>query len=69
MARLVATLANHEDLRQSVGEAARAYVRENLASEACTQAFLDLYKRLIAGDLGRVAPAEEPVELSRTHRD
>ncbi len=69
MARLVATLANHEDLRQSVGEAARAYVRENLSSEACTQAFLDLYKRLISGDFGRVAPAEEPVELSRTHRD
>src|SRR5437899_1511894 len=69
MARLVATLANHEDLRGSVGEAGRAYVRENLASEACTQAFLDLYKRLIAGELGRVAPAEEPVELSNTHRD
>jgi len=69
MARLVATLANHEDLRRSVGEAARVYVRENLSSEACTQAFLDLYKRLIAGDAGRSAPAEEPVETSNTHRD
>jgi len=69
MARLVATLANHEDLRSSVGEAGRVYVRQNLSSEACTQAFLNLYKRLIAGDLGRTAPAEEPVELSRTHRD
>src|SRR3989441_12191341 len=27
MARLVATLANHEDLRSSVGEAGRVYVR------------------------------------------
>lgn len=69
MAHLVETLANNEDLRHSMGEAARAHVRENLASEACTAAFLGLYKRLIAGDLGRVAPDEEPVELSHTHRE
>src|SRR3989442_2743463 len=69
MARLVATLGNHEDLRSSVGEAGRVYVRENLYSEACTQAFLDLYKRLTAGDPGRIAPAEEPVDLLQTHRD
>src|SRR5256712_11840564 len=35
MARLVATLAHHEDLRRSVGHAARLYVRGNLDSEAC----------------------------------
>src|SRR2546425_9967394 len=69
MARLVATLANHEDLRSSVGEAGRAYVRENLSSEACTHAFRDLHKCFSAVDTGRSAPAEEPVELSRTHRD
>ena len=69
MAHLVGTLADNEDLRRSIGEAGRAYVRENLASEACTQAFLELYKRLIAGDGGRVAPAEESVDLPNTHRD
>src|SRR5206468_1040278 len=36
MAHQVTTLANHEDLRHSVGDAARAYVREHLDSEACT---------------------------------
>ncbi len=69
MGQIVAHLAKNEELRRSVGDAARVYVRENLASEACTQAFLDLYKRLIAGDFGRIAPAEEPIKLSRTHRD
>src|SRR3989441_13053892 len=68
-ARLVAPLANHEDLRSSVGEAGRVYVRENLSSEACTQAFLDLYKRLTAGDPCCIAPAAAPAQLSRTHRD
>ncbi len=69
MAHLVETLANNEDLRRSMGDAARVYVRENLASEACTEAFLDLYKRLVAGDVSRVTSAEEPVEVSKTHRD
>ena len=69
MAHLVEALANNQDLRSSVGDAARVYVRENLASEACTEAFLDLYKRLIAGDLGRIAPDEDPAGLSPTHRD
>src|SRR5207245_5658580 len=69
MAHQVTTLANHEDLRRSVGDAARTYVREHLDSEACTAAFLELYKRLISGDLGRDAPVEEPVELLGTHRD
>ncbi len=69
MAHQVTTLANHEDLRRSVGDAARAYVQEHLDSEACTAAFLELYKGLVAGEPGHVAPADEPVELSSTHRD
>ncbi len=69
MAHQVTTLANHEDLRHSVGDAARAYVREHLDSEACTAAFLELYKGLVAGEPDRGAPADEPVERSNTHRD
>jgi glycosyltransferase involved in cell wall biosynthesis len=69
MANLVETLARNEDLRRSMGDAARVYVRENLASDACTVAFLDLYKRLIAGDLDSVAPDEEPIEVSDIQRD
>jgi len=69
MAQIVERLSKDEELRRSVGDSARAYVRKNLASEACTQGFLELYKHLIAGDLGRIAPAKEPVKLSRTHRD
>src|SRR2546427_13157125 len=67
MARLVATLANYEDLRSSVGEAGRAYVRENLSSEACTLAFLDLYKRLTGCDPRPIAPAEESLEGWQGH--
>jgi len=69
MAHQVTTLANHEDLRHSVGDAARVYVREHLDSEACTAAFLELYKGLVAGEPDRGAPADEPVERSNTHRD
>src|SRR3989442_15353606 len=69
MAHKVTTLANHEDLRHSVGDAARAYVREHLDSEACTAAFLELYKGLVAGEPDRGAPADEPVDRSNTHRD
>jgi len=69
MGQIVERLSKDEELRRSVGDAARAYVRDNLASEACTQAFLELYNRLIAGDSGRIRPAEEPIKLSRTHRD
>jgi len=69
MAHQVTTLANHEDLRRAVGDAARVYVRENLDSEACTQAFLDLYKRLIAGESSRPTPAEESTEVSTTQRE
>jgi len=68
MAHQVTTLANHEDLRRSVGDAARVYVRENLDSEACTQAFLELYKRIIAGESGG-APAADSVDVSSIHRD
>jgi glycosyltransferase involved in cell wall biosynthesis len=71
MAHQVTILANHEDQRRSMGDAARVYVRENLDSEACTQAFLDLYKRLIAGESSRLTPAEaeESAELSTTQRE
>src|SRR3989442_7831586 len=68
MAHQVTTLANHEDLRRSVGDAARVYVRENLDSEACNHAFLELFKRLIAGESGG-APAAESADVSSIHRD
>src|SRR5256885_11567845 len=67
MARLVATLANHEDLRSSVGEAGPGYVRQNPSSGARTQAFPDLYKRLHPGDLGPAPPAQGPAEPPRAH--
>ncbi len=47
MARSVATLAKDESLRREMGVAARTFVREHLTSEACMQAFLDLYRSVI----------------------
>src|SRR5256885_3902383 len=47
MARSVATLAKDEGLRREMGVGARTFVRDHLTSEACTQAFLDLYRSVV----------------------
>jgi len=69
MSELISALARNEELRKSMGEAARAYVREHLSADACTRSFLELYKGLLSGDLPQATPTEEPIEVSPTQRD
>jgi len=47
MTGFVETLAKDEGLRREMGAAGRAFIREHLTSEQCTQAYLDLYRAVI----------------------
>jgi len=47
MTGFVETLAKDEGLRREMGAAGRAFIREHLTSEQCTQAYLELYRAVI----------------------
>lgn len=59
MADFVGCLMRNEGLRFEFGEAARRHVRDNLTSEVCTRAYLDLYKAMVRG-VSRPSPSVHP---------
>jgi glycosyltransferase involved in cell wall biosynthesis len=57
MTRFVDRLANDEGLRLEMGSRGRAFVREYLTSESCTQAYLDLYRFILDREGSRIPQA------------